>query len=76
MSVRAVRDEFLARRVKRGDELAFAELARRYRPLIGAATRQVPPGLEAEDARQAALIGLLEACRESDGVGACKGFCA
>jgi hypothetical protein len=67
VSLDRVRDEFLARRAKAGDQVAFAELARRYRPLIAAATRTGSEDLEAEDARQAALIGLMEACRATDG---------
>lgn len=68
MSLYGVRDEFLARRAASGDAVAFAELARRYEPLIAAATRRPPDGLALEDARQAALIGLFQACRETDGL--------
>jgi transposase-like protein len=68
MSLHEVRDEFLARRAQHGDDGAFAELARRYEPLIAAASRRPPEGLDADDARQAALIGLFEACRSTDGV--------
>jgi transposase-like protein len=64
-----VSDEFLVGRVKQGDEVAFAELAHRHRPLLGAATRRpAPAGMEAEDVRQAAVMGLFEACRASDGL--------
>jgi transposase-like protein len=66
--VRRVSDESLAVAAAGGDGMAFEELARRYRPLIFAASRWLPEGLEAEDARQAALIGLWEACRATDGV--------
>jgi RNA polymerase sigma factor (sigma-70 family) len=65
--VRSVSDEVLAVAAAGGDGLAFEELARRYRPLICAAARWLPDGLEADDARQAALIGLWEACRATDG---------
>jgi transposase len=68
MSLHDVRDEFLARRARQGDGGAFAELARRYEPLIAAASRRPPDGVDADDARQAALIGLFEACRCTDGV--------
>lgn len=63
MSLLHVRDEFLAARARRGDEVAFAELARRYRRLIWAVSRYPPAGLEVEDLRQEALIGLFAACR-------------
>ena len=66
--MRSVSDEVLAVAAARGDGLAFEELARRYRPLISAAARWLPDGLEADDARQAALIGLWDACRATDGV--------
>jgi Transposase len=68
MSLDRVRDEFLARRAATGDGVAFAELARRYEPLIAAATRRPPDGLAVDDARQAALIGLDQACCETDGL--------
>jgi transposase-like protein len=68
MSVDGVRDEFLARRAGDGDGVAFGELVRRYEPLIAAACRRPPDGLGVEDARQAALLGLYEACRETDGL--------
>lgn len=68
MSLDGVRDEFLARRAQKGDEAAFAELARRYEPLLGGATWRPSDGLDVEDARQAALIGLYDACRETDGL--------
>jgi hypothetical protein len=63
MSLERVRDEFLAARASRGDGAAFGELARRYRPLIVSAAAYPPPGLEFEDLRQEALLGLFEACR-------------
>jgi transposase len=68
MSLERVRDEFPARRAASGDGVAFGELARRYEPLIAAATRRPPDGLDLDDARQAALIGLYQACRETDGL--------
>jgi len=67
MSLDAVRDEFLARRAAHGDGAAFAELVRRYRPLLASARWRAGDVLELEDARQAALIGLFEACRATDG---------
>ena len=63
MSLVGVRDEFLAARASRGDGAAFAELARRYHRLLCAASVYPPPGLEFEDLRQEALLGLFEACR-------------
>ncbi len=60
-------DERLAGLAGRGDDAAFAELARRYRSVIGAATRGLPNGLDKDDARQAALLGLWEACRVTGG---------
>jgi transposase-like protein len=62
MSLQAVTDGYLAARVVKGDGVAFAELARRYRPLIGRATRWAPQGVEPEDLRQEALLGLLATC--------------
>jgi RNA polymerase sigma factor (sigma-70 family) len=64
MSLAGVRDEFLAGRASRGDGAAFAELARRYRPLIVSASKYPEAGLEFEDLRQEALIGLFVACRK------------
>jgi RNA polymerase sigma factor (sigma-70 family) len=66
MSLVHVRDEFLAGRAGRGDEAAFAELVRRYRGLLGTAVRYRSAGLEPDDLRQAALIGLYFACRSYD----------
>jgi hypothetical protein len=66
MSLCAVTDAFLAVRAAAGDEAAFAELARRYRPLICSVTQRPPLGAEIEDLRQEALIGLFEACRAHD----------
>jgi DNA-binding transcriptional MerR regulator len=63
MSLELVRDEFLAARASRGDGAAFAELARRYRPLLVSASIDPPPGVEFDDLRQEALLGLFEACR-------------
>ena len=66
MSLHGVSDAFLARRAAAGDGAAFAELAERYRRLILAVTRDRPDVLEAEDARQEALIGLCHACVKHD----------
>jgi RNA polymerase sigma-70 factor (ECF subfamily) len=65
--MRCASDEALAVRAANGDDAAFAELARRYQPLLRAAARRVPEGQDADDARQEALIGLYEACRATDG---------
>jgi hypothetical protein len=65
MSLVGVHDAFLAARASRGDGAAFAELARRYRRLLVSASMDPPPGLEFDDLRQEALLGLLEACRRS-----------
>src|SRR5688500_14317327 len=62
MSLRVVSDGFLAVRAARGGGVAFEELARRYRPLIGRATLDPPPGVDADDLRQEALLGLLDTC--------------
>jgi RNA polymerase sigma factor (sigma-70 family) len=67
MSLQSVSDEYLAIRAARGDGAAFAELARRYRRLLGAAVARVPEGGDREDARQEALLGLYVACRATDG---------
>src|SRR3954451_4530131 len=67
MSLESVSDRYLARRAATGDGAAFAELARRYEPLLGAAAHAGPEGGEADDARQHALIGLFVACRVTDG---------
>lgn len=72
MSLAHVRDEFLAGRAGRGDEAAFAELARRYRGLLGTAARYWSAGADAEDLRQAALIGLYFACRSFDPGRGCR----
>jgi DNA-directed RNA polymerase specialized sigma subunit len=61
MSLDAVTDAYLAARAANGDSAAFAELARRYRPLIVHVTRVRPAGLELDDARQVALVGLFQA---------------
>lgn len=66
MSLHAVSDGFLAARAAQGDSDAFAELARRYRPLILHVTRCREFGMEAEDARQEALLGLFQACLKHD----------
>jgi RNA polymerase sigma factor (sigma-70 family) len=72
MSLARVRDEFLAARAARGDEVAFAELARRYRGLLGSATRYHAAGVDVDDLRQAALIGLYFACRSFDPRHGCR----
>ena len=59
-------DAELAARVVEGDGVAFAELARRYHWLIGWLASRPIPGLERDDQRQEALIGLLQACRDFD----------
>jgi transposase-like protein/DNA-directed RNA polymerase specialized sigma24 family protein len=74
MSLVDVRDEFLAARASRGDGAAFAELARRYDRLLCAASTYPPPGLEFEDLRQEALIGLFEACRRKASAPTGPGF--
>jgi RNA polymerase sigma factor (sigma-70 family) len=66
MSLHAVSDGFLAVRVAGGDGAAFAELARRYRPLILHVTRPRTLGLELEDACQEALFALYQACLKYD----------
>jgi hypothetical protein len=66
MLPRGLTDAELAARVVKGDGDAFAELADRYRWLIGWLTSRPHPGLEQEDQRQEALIGLLQACRDFD----------
>jgi RNA polymerase sigma factor (sigma-70 family) len=63
MSLCTVSDEFLAGRVRAGDQAAFAELAQRYAPLLMKATMRAPRGVEPEDLRQDALLGLLRACK-------------
>jgi hypothetical protein len=65
MSLATVSDVYLAGRASRGDAAAFAELARRYRRLLWAASNHPPAGLEPEDLRQEALLGLFRACRRS-----------
>jgi RNA polymerase sigma factor (sigma-70 family) len=67
MSLDLVSDRYLATRAADGDEFAFAELARRYRRLIRKASRNPPlPGVEVDDLRQEALLGLLVTCRRYD----------
>jgi hypothetical protein len=66
MSLHTVSDGYLALHARHGAEAAFSELARRYRPLILSATVWRTAGLEAEDARQEALLGLYEACLAHD----------
>src|SRR3954469_16074725 len=67
MSLESISDRYLARRAATGDGAAFAELARRYQPLLGAAAHVGPEGGDVDDARQHALIGLFVACRATDG---------
>jgi hypothetical protein len=74
MSLEPVRDEFLATRASRGDGAAFAELVRRYRRLLVSASMYPPPGVEFEDLRQEALIGLFEACRRKASAPTGPGF--
>jgi hypothetical protein len=56
-------DAALAALVLTGDGQAFAELAHRYREMIGFTTRNPAEGQEIDDERQEALMALLEACR-------------
>ena len=56
MSLAMVSDAFLAARAAGGDDAAFAELARRYRPLIGYHSVGAPAGIDVDDLRQAALL--------------------
>src|SRR4051794_41884274 len=67
MSLQTVSDRYLARRAAQGEGAAFAELARRYQPLLMAAAHAKPEGGEVDDVRQHALIGLFVACRATDG---------
>src|SRR3954454_24496638 len=67
MSLQTVGDRYRARRAARGEGAAFAELARRYQPLLMAAAHAKPEGGEVDDVRQHALIGLFVACRATDG---------
>ena len=64
--MRAVSEEALARWAAEGDQGAFSELAWRYRGLIRLMTRWPGPGAEREDLRQAALLGLWDACGAFD----------
>ncbi len=66
MSLCTISDGFLAGRAAAGDDVAFAELARRYRPLIRYYSAGPPAGIDVDDLRQAALLGLLETCRKHD----------
>jgi len=73
MSLERVRDEFLAARASGGDGTAFAEVARRYRPLVEAvAAHHRSTGVEIEDLRQEALLGLFAACRTLDPARGCR----
>ncbi len=66
MSLGKVSDAFLAVRAGKGDQAAFAELARRYRPLLDHFSAGPPAGVEVDDLRQEALLGLLDACKLHD----------
>ena len=55
-------DDELAALAVRGDGPAFSELARRHSRLVAGAMGRRVPGLGADDLRQEALVGLLEAC--------------
>jgi RNA polymerase sigma factor (sigma-70 family) len=66
MSLSTVSDRFLAARTAEGDQAAFAELARRYRPLLVNAALGPPRGLEIEDLRQEGLLALLATCAVYD----------
>src|SRR4051794_22300722 len=75
MSLSSISDAFLATRVRAGDEAAFVELARRYRPLIFRTAAGPPAGVEVEDLRQAGLLGLHAACTAfKPGRGSFAGF--
>jgi hypothetical protein len=52
---------FLARRAAAGDQHAFARLAQRFELLIRATVYEIE-GQDLQDARQACLLGLLDAC--------------
>lgn len=60
---RSMTDATLAAPVLAGDGQAFAELAHRYRELIGFTTRNPAEGHDVDDERQEALLALREACR-------------
>lgn len=66
MSLGAVSDNFLAARAAAGDDAAFAELARRFRPMVRAASVGPPAGLDFEDLCQEGLLGLFETCQRHD----------
>src|SRR3954466_2922158 len=66
MTLITISDNFLAARAAAGDDAAFAELARRFRPLIGKTTILPPAGVDVEDLRQEALLGLFETCQRHD----------
>jgi RNA polymerase sigma factor (sigma-70 family) len=75
MTLCTVSDAFLAARVRAGDEAAFVELARRYRPLIFSAAAGPPAGVDVDDLRQAGLIGLHAACAAFEpGLGSFSAF--
>jgi DNA-directed RNA polymerase specialized sigma subunit len=66
MSLRTISDAFLAARAADGDEAAFAELAYRYRRLLDHMSAGPPAGVDVDDLRQAALLGLLDTCYRHD----------
>jgi hypothetical protein len=66
MSLRTISDAFLAARVAEGDEGAFAELVHRYRRLVDHMSAGPPAGVDVDDLRQAALLGLLDTCYRHD----------
>ena len=60
-------DEALARRARAGCEVAFAELLRRYRPLVhGKARTYFLAGGDRQDVVQEGMIGLYKAIRDFD----------
>jgi hypothetical protein len=63
MMLRSLSDPALAAQAAKGDGEAFAELAHRYRRVIGVTIRSTGFGGGWEDERQEALIGLYLACR-------------
>jgi transposase-like protein len=66
MSLGTISDAFLAAHAAGGDDAAFAELARRYRPLIGYYSSGPPAGIDMDDLRQSALLALFETCSRHD----------
>jgi transposase-like protein len=66
MSLRTISDAFLAARSAEGDEAAFAELAYRYRRLVDHMSAGPPAGVDLDDLRPVALLGLLDTCYRYD----------